>query len=85
MEQLWPVGSVGQDIGGVVDGLVETVDGARLARLRAAVGDTDFANINAEEHVASVLRLLAHTPGSAKSDLRLFPLIPAQRPSDASG
>jgi hypothetical protein len=76
MGQQWAVGSVGQDIGGVVDKLVETADGARFARLRAAVGDTAADDIDANEQVASVLRLLAHTPGTATSALRLFPLVP---------
>ena len=43
---------------------VWAVDEALLARLRTAVGDSAAAYIDADEHVASVLRLLAHAPGT---------------------
>lgn len=43
-----------------MDKPVQRVDQARRARLRTAVGDTAVANIDADEHVASVLRLIAH-------------------------
>ena len=55
----------------VDEALRARVDAALLARLRAAVGDPAAAYIDADEHVASVLRLLAHTPGT-KWERRLF-------------
>jgi hypothetical protein len=56
-----------------VEGLLGAVDGALLVRLRTAIGEpVDY--IDADEHVASVLRLLAHTPGSAKSVTTLLPM-----------
>jgi len=45
-----------------VGSTVRAVDEALLARLRTAVGDSAAAHIDADEHVASVLRLLA--PGT---------------------
>ena len=48
---------------------VRVVDEALLARLRTAVGDS-AAYIDTDEHVASVLRLLSHAPGT-KWELRL--------------
>jgi hypothetical protein len=47
-----------------VDRAVRAVDEALLARLRTAVGDSAADYIDADEHVASVLRLLAHAPGT---------------------
>jgi hypothetical protein len=52
-----------------VDRHVRAVDEALLARLRTAVGDS-AAYIDTDEHVASVLRLLSHAPGT-KWELRL--------------
>jgi hypothetical protein len=54
-----------------VDKPVQRVGEVRRARLRTAVGDTAVANIDADEHVASVLRLLADNAWY-KSELRLF-------------
>ena len=56
--------------GGAVDKPVQRVDEALLARLRAAIGD-QAPYCDVDEHVASVLRLLAHTPGR-ECDFRLF-------------
>jgi hypothetical protein len=47
-----------------VDGPMRVVDEALLERLRTAVGDSAAAYIDADEHVAAVLRLLAHAPGT---------------------
>ena len=48
---------------------VGAVDEMLLARLRAAV---DVSHIDANEHVASVLRLLGHVPGGMEPQLDLF-------------
>jgi hypothetical protein len=46
-----------------VDQPVRAVDEALLARLRTAVGDS-APDIDSDEHVASVLRLLSQAPGT---------------------
>jgi hypothetical protein len=53
-----------------VQKLMRSVDGALLVRLRGAIGE----QATADDHIESVLRLLAHVPG------RVSPIAPVTPP-----